>query len=124
MYMYAFTFLFKIRDCSSNKFCKNIKDIIEFSTKRNCNCKIYIIAIADVGHRLKGKVYHIQEDVDYYNMLLMSIADEYENVIYVDWKLGCCADDYVLEIDGHHLNSRGIRLLFDKLLQEVRKNKL
>ena len=114
---------FSIRDCSPSKYYKNVKKMISFNLKKNENCKIYLIAIADPGNILKKKIYHIKEDVDYYNKILMQIANEYKSCIYVDWKKEHSADEYTLESDGHHLNSYGNRLLLDNLLQIIGEGK-
>ena len=120
-YLYLFTSKIKIQNCSPKDYKKNIKEAIEFGIKSNRNCRIILLAIGDVGVNMKNKVYGIEKDIEQYNCILEVLANEYENVTYLNWKVGHCADDYVIEEDGHHLNIYGNGLLLTKLLKEVRE---
>ncbi len=118
-YIYLFTFLIKKQDVSSGKYYRNLKSFINFIHNSREDAKIVLCAIADPGIRFRNKVYKIQDDVKEYNDLLKKLSEENENVIYLDWNNGYNADDYVLELDGHHLNEFGNELFYTKLSKIV-----
>lgn len=90
------------------KFIENIIKIRELCE----NNKMFFIRIADAGKVMIDKVYNCQNDILQYNEFVKQIDN---GVQIIDPYHSYEASDYLLEIDGHHLNEFGNTLVYNKV---------
>lgn len=121
--MFFFTRIFRLYDVNITDFSRNLLEFIEFYKKQHEEVKIYICAIADAGTKLCEKVFSIQEDINQYNLVLEKICSSLENVFFIN-PYKKASEEYVLAVDGHHLNKYGNKLLFDELMKNLEEGNM
>lgn len=111
-YHYVLTKLHKSYAVELRTFEENMNNILTDCSERNIIP--IVIRIAEPGAFMRNKTYNVEQDVQLYNQKLKLLVEKF-NGVFVDPYRGQHSFEYVLDEDGHHLNSLGHELVFDKV---------
>lgn len=111
-YHYQLTKLFNIHYASISDFESVFTKLLTRTSS-----KIIYCAIAPAGDYLKSRTYDVVNDINKYNGVVKHINSD--RIIFINpWNDN---QDFLLE-DGHHLNEKGMELVYNAITDELRKD--
>jgi lysophospholipase L1-like esterase len=113
------TRLWEIHDVSPARFQRNVTKLIQ--QVESIGAKACFIPIAAAGRDLATKVFSAQVDIDRYNAILARACRKSSRISLVDPYKDLDPADYILPVDGHHLNEAGNDLVCNSVLLELEK---
>lgn len=101
-------------------FEKNILNYFSILQKAGVQC-IIVIKIGVPGLSIRRKSPCLADNVNKYNDIFEKVSKQFENVVLIDPLKDGDDANYV---DGYHTNERGFQLIYDQLVQILKKNEV